>query len=717
VENGQDITAGRSGGIPAAGVGGQHPGPRVGVPRQLPPPTRHFVGRDEPLKELDELLDQVSGGDGRGGAATGQASSGQASSGQHAVIAAISGTAGVGKTTLALYWAHHVADRFPDGQLYVNLRGFDPSGTPVEPPGAMRSLLEALGVAADRVPPTTEARLGLLRSVLAGQRMLILLDNARDAGQVRPLLTAAPGCLTVITSRHQLTSLAATQGAHLISLDVLSEPEATLLLQRQLGPERLAAEPGAATELTELCARLPLALAIIAARAVARRDLPLAALVAELRDDHGVLDALHGGDTDTSIRAVFSWSGRQLSDPALRMFRLLGIHAGPDISRPAAASLAEVTVSQAGHLLTELTGAHLLAETAPGRFAFHDLLRAYAAEQAREHFDAAGLEAARLRAVDHYLQTGFAAVLLLQPHRSRIPISSPQPGVRTEPLADYHQALAWLQAERQVIMGAVVLADDSGDDVHAWQLAWVLADFLDWRGHWQDWVATQEIALAACRRLAQITGQVIIHRSLARACDRLGRYDESREHLRLALELCSEIGDPLELAMCHSDMAAVLERETRYDAAISHAEQALAQFRAAGHSAGEANALNTVGWCHAMAGHHALALEYCQQAVDLQRQIGDRHNEAASWDSVGFAHHHLGQYGEAIACYRRALGFYAEIGDRQSRADTLDHLGDTQQASGAPAEARQSWRQALTILEDLHHPDADRIRAKLTRPS
>jgi tetratricopeptide (TPR) repeat protein len=705
VENGQNTTAGRSGGTPAVGLGGQHQGSRAGVPRQLPPPTRHFVGRDDPLKELDELLDQVPA-----------APAGS----QDAVIAAISGTAGVGKTTLALYWAHHVADRFPDGQLYVNLRGFDPSGTPVEPADAMRSLLEALGVAAERVPPTVEARLGLLRTVLAGQRMLILLDNARDAAQVRPLLVAVPGCLTVITSRHELTSLAAVKGdgqasgARLISLDVLSETEATLLLRRQLGPQRLAAEQDAATEITALCARLPLALAIIAARAAARPDLPLAALVAELADHHGVLDARHGGDTDTSIRAVFSWSCRQLSEPAARMFRLLGVHPGPDISRPAAASLAGLTESEAGRLLGELTEAHMLAETAAGRFGFHDLLRAYAAEEASEHFDAAELDAARLRALDHYLQTGFAAVLLLQPHRTRIPISPPQPGVRTEPLAGYQQALAWLQAEHQVMLGAVALADAGGHDVHAWQLAWTLADFLDWRGHWQDWAATQEIALAACRRLGELTGQADVHRSLARACDRLGRYDETGAHLRSALELYRQTSDALGQARCHTDMAAVLERETRYEEAISHAEQALAQFRAAGHSADEARALNTVGWCHAMAGHHTLALEHCQQAVDLQRQIGDRHAEACSWDSVGFAHHHLGQYDEAVACYRRALGFYAEIGDRQSQADALAHLAETQQASGAPMEARQSWRQALTILEDLHHPDAERIRAKLT---
>jgi tetratricopeptide (TPR) repeat protein len=714
VANGQDTTAGRSGGIPAAGLGGQHPGSRVRVSRQLPLPARHFVGRDEPIKELDELLDRVTADGGRPGPASQESS----------VIAAISGTAGVGKTTLALHWAHHVADRFPDGQLYVNLRGYDPSGTPVEPADAMRNLLEALGVSAERVPPTTEARLGLLRSSLAGQRMLILLDNARDADQVRPLLAAAPGCLTVITSRSQLTGLEAPggDGAQLISLDVLTETEATQLLQRQLGTERLSAQQDAVTGLTQLCARLPLALAIIAARAAARSDLPLAELVTELQGDHGVLEAhgvletLDDGHRDTSIKAVFSWSVRQVSDQAARMFRLLGLHPGPDISRQAAASLAGLATGEAVRLLAELTDAHLLAEVAPGRFGFHDLLRAYAAEEAEEHFGQDELEAARLRALDHYLQTGFAAVLLLQPHRTRITISPPQPGVRTEPLAGYQQALAWLEAEYQVILAAVALADSRGYDEYSWRLAWTLADFLDWRGHWQNWVSTQQVALAACRRLDHLTGQAIVHRSLARACYRLGRYDETGTHQRTALDLYRQIGDPLGQARCHTDMASALERDTRYAEAIDHAEQALQLFRAASHPAGEANALNTLGWCHALAGHHALALDYCQQAADLQHQIGDRHAEAASLDSVGFAHHHLGQYEEAIACFRRALGFYTEIGNRQSQAEVLDHLAETQHAYGRPAEARDAWRQALTIMEDLHHQDTERIRARLIRP-
>ena len=394
------------------------------------------------------------------------------------------------------------------------------------------------------------------------------------------------------------------------------------------------------------------------------------------------------------------------------MFRLLGAHPGPGISIPAAASLAGLSAGEAGRLLGELTSASLLAEYSSGRFAFHDLLRAYAIEQARG--DPAELHAARLRALDHYLETAFAAALLLVPHRARIVLTPPQPSVQTEPLAGYREALTWFDAELQVMLAAVSMAADHGYDVHAWQLAWTMADFLDWRGRWHDWSTTQQIALDACTRLGDLVGQGHARRSLARACNEQGRYDDTQAHLEQALNLYRQTGDVLGRARCHIDMAAVLERQSSYDTAIEHAEHALELFRDVSYAPGQANALNAIGWCHAMAGHHALALTYCQQAIDLQRELGDKLCEAGTWDSLGYAHHHLGQYPDAIACYRRALEFCQELGHRRNQADILDHLAETQHASGDPAAARDSWRQALAILDDLDHPDAGRIRARLT---
>jgi len=278
------------------------------VPRQLPAAVPGFTGRSAPLKLLSELADEAVADQ------------------RAVVISAISGKAGVGKTTLALHWAHQVTAKFPDGQLYADLHGFGPSGTPASPAEVIRGFLDALGVPAGRIPPGDEARAGLYRTTLAERRIMIVLDNARDATQIRPLLPGSPGCAVVVTSRGPLTSLIAGHGARLISLDVLSDGEAAELLAARLGPERVAADPDTAGELAVLCGRLPLALAIAAARAGARAHLPLAVTVAELRDARQRLDALDGGDPASNLRAVFSWSGQELSGAAADMFRLLGIH-------------------------------------------------------------------------------------------------------------------------------------------------------------------------------------------------------------------------------------------------------------------------------------------------------------------------------------------------------------------------------------------------------
>ncbi len=360
--------------IPAAqleallgGAAPDRPGPAAPpVPRQLPPAAAHFTGRTAELETLTRTLDDVGAG------APGTV-----------VISAIGGPAGVGKTALALRWAHQIAGRFPDGQLHVNLRGFGPSAVPATPAQAIRGFLDALGVPPEQVPPLPEAQAGLYRSLLADRRLLLVLDNARDEEQVRPLLSASPGSLVLVTSRNQLSGLAAADGARLLSLDILSHGEAVQLLTARLGA-RPAPPPSRkrSAEIAVLCACLPLALTVAAARAAARPGFPLAALAAELRDAAGRLDALDVGDPAASVRAVFSWSYHQLSTEAARMFRLLGLHPGPDISVPAAASLAATGVPAARGLLRELTRGHLIAEHVPRRYAVHDLLRAYAAAQA-----------------------------------------------------------------------------------------------------------------------------------------------------------------------------------------------------------------------------------------------------------------------------------------------------------------------------------------------
>jgi tetratricopeptide (TPR) repeat protein len=687
---------------PGAGTAAAMPAQRGGfaadgrpmpvVPRQLPAPVGQFAGRAGELQSLDALLE---GGDSASGT----------------VVISIGGTAGVGKTALAVHWAHQVASRFADGQLYVNLRGFGPSSEPVAAADAIRDFLYALQPLAHQIPASAEAQAALYRSLLAGRRMLILLDNARDAAQVRPLLPASPGCLVLVTSRNQLTGLAAADSAQLVALDVLTEPEAREMLSLRLAPEAVDATPAAVTELTELCARLPLALSIAAARAAARPGLPLTGLIAELRDA-ALLDALGTGDAVTDVRTVLSWSCRQLSDPTARMFRLLGVHPGPDITVPAAASLAGVSRSQAQQLIADLTQAHLINEHRPGRFAFHDLLRAYAAEQARSHDSDADRRAAVHRVLDHYLHTACAASMLLA-YRDPISLSPLQPGTGPEELTDRQQALAWFRAELPVLLAAVRQAADQQLSVHAWQLPWTMATSLDWYGYWHQLIATQSIALAAAEKLGDLAGQAEAHRHLARGRIRLGADAEAIAHLMAAIELGSQLGEEVLQARAHHDLGGVFERQGRIHSALGHVEQALRLHRQAGHRWGEAIALSGLGWLQAQAGSHYEALDLCRQAMLIFRELDVRMGQSATLDSLGYIHHQLGQYAEAISCYQQGMEIDREAGDRRVRAETLIHLGDSQQAAGHQRAATDAWVEALTILEELQQPDTDRVHWRL----
>jgi transcriptional regulator with XRE-family HTH domain/tetratricopeptide (TPR) repeat protein len=670
------------------------------VPRQLPAAVAGFTGRTAELAALTRILDDAAM-DAPG----------------TVVISAIGGTAGVGKTALAVHWARQVAGRFGDGQLYVNLRGYDPAGVPAEPTAVIRGFLDAFGVPTERIPARPEAQAGLYRSLLADRKMLVVLDNARDEQQVRPLLPASPASLVLVTSRSQLSGLAAADGARLVSLDVLTDGEAVQLLTARLGRDRAAAEPGAVSEIAKLCACLPLALAVAAARAAARPQFPLAALADELADSAGRLDALDAGDPAASVRGVFSWSTRQLSDGAARMFRLLGLHPGPDISAAAAASLAATSVTEARRLLGELTRAHLIAEHVPGRYAFHDLLRACAAEQARQTESDADRREATGRVLDYYLHTAARGALLLNPAQEPVVLAPPRPGAAAAQHADYPQALAWFEAEYQVLLAAVILAAGSGSDAHAWQLPWAMASFLRARGHRQELAATQRSALAAATRLGDTAAQALSGRFLAIACADLGDQDEARGHFAGSLTLYRRLGDRLGEAKIQQGLGMLAEYQDRYADALGHAEQALALYQAGGDKANQAEALNDVGWYHGLLGDYQQARVYCRQALALCAEAGHRWIEGDAWASLGYAEHHLGNLAEAAVCYQRAVSLYRESGGRFGEADTLTLLGDTHRAAGEPAQAREAWRQALAILEDIHHPDADQVRAKLTADS
>jgi DNA-binding SARP family transcriptional activator len=673
----------------------RRPGQQRVVPEQLPGAIRHFTGRSAELATLTALAQEA--------AADGPV-----------IISAIGGMAGIGKTALAVHFAHRVATQFPDGQLYVNLRGFDPSGPPMTPAQAIRGFLGALAASPEHIPPDPGQQAALYRSLLARKRMLVLLDNARDAGQVRALLPGSPTCLVVVTSRNSLTSLVAAEGAHLVTLDLLTADEARELLARRLGADRAGDDSQAADELIRLCARLPLALSVAAARAAARPGFPLSALVSEFRESGG-LGIRDTGEPTTSLRVVFSLSYQNLSTASSRMFRLVGLHPGPHISVPAAASLAGILPDQACRVLDELASAHLVDEHVPGRFALHDLLRSYAAEQARLLDSDADRRTAAHRMLDHYLHTANAAAMLLTPTRDPIDLTAPQAGVQPEELASSAHALAWFEAEQLVLTAAVGRAASDGFDAHVWQLAWALSRFVELRGYWTATAAIWQTALGAVQRLGDRAGQAQMHRYIGRALGRTGRHDEAWVHHREAFALFRQVGDTVGQGRSLVDIGQDLDRQDRYHEALDPLSQALQLFRATGHQAGQSRALNGLGWCHARLGKHQRALGYLEQALALHRELGDLTGEAATMHSFGYAYHQLDRQTEAFACYRQSLELYRELGDRYDQADVLSYYGEALHSAGDVRAARQAWQQALGILDDLHHPDADQVRARLSR--
>ncbi|MER5262081.1 BTAD domain-containing putative transcriptional regulator [Actinosynnema sp. NPDC002837] len=662
------------------------------TPAQLPPDLPGFAGREEELRLLDDLA---------GGSATAVR------------IVAVSGTAGVGKTALVVHWAHRVRERFPGGQLYVNLRGFDPTGAPVTPAEAVRRFLDAFEVPPQRIPVGFEAQVGLCRSLLANRRVLVVLDNARDAEHVRPLLPGSPACLVLVTSRDQLTGLVA-DGARYLTVDLLGADEARRLLAGRLGAGRVAAEPRAVDEIVALCARLPLALAVVAARATTHPKFGLAALARELRAARGRLDEFSGADPATDPRAVFSWSYLQLSPDAARLFRLTGLHPGPDLGTRAASSLAGLPPRTVRRLLAELSHAHLVTEHSPGRYTCHDLLRAYASEQAQALDAEDDRRAAVRRTLGHYLHTADQADLLLDPRREEpAPLTALPPGVTPEPVADRTEALAWFDAEHRVLLAAI--HQEPEFDAEVWELVRSTRRFLAHQGHWQDEIDALTVALAAARRLGDPLKQAFAHCYLGCTYVWFGEYEDACAELDLALRLYRGAGDRVGEAYVRFYLSWSLERQERNAEALANAEQALALFRAAGHQAGQAKVLNAVGWFHALLGDHATAIEHCRKALDLQTELGDQLGAGQTWHSLGYTYHQLEDHAQAVACYQAAVELFRASGYRINEAHVLSSLGDAHHDAGDVDAAHDAWQRSADIVDQLGHPAGHDTRAKLAK--
>jgi len=496
----------------------------------------------------------------------------------------------------------------------------------------------------------------------------------------------------------------------------MTDAEARDLLVARLGRQRASAEPGAVDEIIASCARLPLALAIAAARAAGRPGFTLAELAAELRDTRPGLDALGADDPATDPRAVFSWSYHALAPPAARLFRLLSLAPGPDITAPAAASLAALPLAQARRLLADLATAHLLTEHAPRRYACHDLLRAYARELAGRHDSDAILSAALDRVLGHYLHTSHTAAMLIEPGAGPIAMEPLPPGASPVPLATAEAARDWFIAEAAALLAAVRLAADTGRVTYAWQLAQNLTAFLVRRGRWDDIAQVQGTALEIARRAGDLAGEANALHSLAVGYIWSGRTGEAGPLSGQALRLFESIGDQIGQARSHGSLGWLADNAGRRDEALHHVEQAIRLYRAVGYRPGEAVCLNDIGWHHARLGDYEQALTYCEQALEALRETGGGAWEANVLDSLGYIHHQLGHRDSSIACYRRALGIFRDLGNRPEEAEALGRLGDVLHSSGHTEAGRQAWLDALHIYDEIGHPGADEIRAKLQPP-
>lgn len=658
------------------------------APHQLPAPPRMYVGGGATFDALDQTLAEVS--------RTGSPA-----------VAVISGMAGIGKTALAVTYAHRVSEHFPDGQLYANLQGFGPGESVADPAEVLGAFLNALGLPPSQIPAGLQARAALYRSWLSTKRVIVVLDNVRDEQQARPLLPGGGANMAVVTSRMSLHGLAAIEGVSSLHLDVLSDEDASRLLYSRLDADSFADEPETVAELARLCGRLPLALVVAGAQACAPRETSLKAFVEELRQAQNKLDVLDIGDATASLRAVFACSYTSLPEEAARLFRLLSVHPGPCISVSAAASLASLDGHEALPMLRLLSDCHLLIEEKRGRFSFHDLLRAFSAECAALQEPPERLAASQVRMFDYYLHTAHLAARTLAPYRAPIRLGKPAPGVVAECISSSTQAVTWFTDEQDALLAVIRLADACRSDVHGWQLPCALDNFLDWHGHWHDLTSIHQGALRAAERLGDLAGQAHVHRHIAHGVFGQGSHAAALSHLKRARRLSQLADDPLSEAGILIDLSKVLEEMGRNSEALRFSEDALAAFRRVRNRAGEASALNAIGWDHALLGEHEKAVAFCQEALATACELGDLPLEACAWDSLGYVSNKQGRHADAIASYTKALSLRHELGSTRKEVDTLNRIADVWDSSGDSEAAAATRAQAAKIRSRLGVHAAD----------
>jgi DNA-binding SARP family transcriptional activator/tetratricopeptide (TPR) repeat protein len=656
------------------------------TPRELPPAVPGFTGRLAELQTLTRLLDRPG-----------------AQPAGTVVISAIGGTAGVGKTALAVHWAHQVADRFPDGQLYVNLRGYDP-GQPMPATDALAGFLRSLGVPGQDIPPEAEQRAARYRSLLAGQRMLVVLDNAGSAEQVRLLLPGTQACAVLMTSRDALAGLVARDGAARLDLDVLPFEEALTLLRTLIGA-RVDADPGAAAALAGQCCRLPLAMRVAAELAASRPDMPLAALTAELADLRTRLDLLDADqDPRAQVRAVFSWSYRHLDTTAARAFRLLGLHPGPDFEPYAVAALTGATVPKARRALDVLVRAHLIQPARHDRHGMHDLLRAYARELTATQDTSQEQHAALTRLFDSYLHTAATAMNVLFPaDRHRRP-DVPRPAVPIPPLADPAAARAWLDAGRAALAAAAAHTAARGWPGHATRLAIILDRYLYNSGHLPEALVIFGHALDAVRSLGDRAAEATILTQIGNVDWQQSRLLQAADRYQQALDLFRAAGNRAGEARALGNLGICETALGRHGQAVGHQQEASSIFRDLGDRFGEARGLGNLGFALQRQGLYQEAVSYHQQSLELSRTIGDREIEAWALGRLAFAEMQLGRYQHAPRYYEQALALFQEVGSKGGAAEALAGLGKAHAGLGLFEQATRDLEQALAMTHEIGDP-------------
>lgn len=651
------------------------------VPRQLPLAASGFVNRVRELKRLDSVT-----------------ASAASSTGAGAPLLAVTGGPGVGKTALVVHWARRHDDRFPDGELYADLGGYE-SGTPALPAAVLDGFLRALNVPGPSIPADTEGRAALFRSLVAGRRMLIMLDNAVSAAQVRPLLPGSSSCAIVVTSRSRLAGLVARDGAARVGLDVLPPGEAVRLLSAIIGEARVQREAEIAAELARRCDYLPLALRIAAERVASSEHTRLADLVEELGQSQDRLSALELDEDElATVRTVFSWSYHALDAPIARAFRLLGLHPGPDLSIEAAAALLGCPMPSARRLLDALVGVHLIEESARGRYAFHELLREYARERAGQDEPDAEARAAIKRLLAWYLHSADTAAGHL-PYRDRAEPTVRIVGVTPRGFTGFDDALAWCEAERANFTSVITWAASLGEHEVQWRLPLALGSFYNLRKYWGEWIASHRIGLAAAEHLGELVGQGWLLTSLGSGLRDLGQLDEAATCQRRAAECFERVGELIGLASARNNLAAVLHTLGDLDGALSEYGRAVESHRAASSLHGQARALSNQATVLTEIGRTDEAITQLHNALVLFEQTTDRHGEGFTQHNLGDALAAAGQHEAALTAYAEALELRRATGNIWGEARTLTSLGTCRQALGDRAQAIENLTAAIACYD------------------